>query len=130
MKNPKTKPVLTLLAMFLLGAISGVGLGTFFRPPFFPPPRPEEMQKHMVSFLTRQLNLTPDQQVRIQPIAADFSNQAATLHVQSMNQLSQLATETDSRIAEILTPEQKVLLEKLAKERDENFQKRGGFPGP
>ena len=130
MKNSKTKLVLALLAMFLLGAISGVGLGIFFRPPFFPSPRPEEMQKHMVSFLTRRLNLTPDQQVRIQPIAADFANQAETLHVQSMNQFSQLAVATDSRIAEILTPEQKVLLEKLAKQRDADFQKHGGPTGP
>ena len=130
MKNPKMKPILALLAMFLLGAISGVGLGIFFRPPFFSPPRPEEMQKHMVSFLTRQLNLTPDQQEKMQPIAADFANQAETLHVQSMNQFSHLAVATDSRIAEILTPEQKVLLEKLAKERDANFQKHVGSPGP
>jgi Spy/CpxP family protein refolding chaperone len=61
---------------------------------------------------------------------ARIRKEAETLHAQSMNQLSELATETDGRIAEILTPEQKVLLEKLAKERDEDFQKHGGPPGP
>jgi Spy/CpxP family protein refolding chaperone len=130
MKNPKMKLVLALLAMFLLGAISGAGLALFCHPQFFPLPRPEEMQKHMMSFLTSRLNLTPDQQEKIQPIAADFANQAETLHAQSMNQFSQLFVATDSRIAEILTPDQKVLLDQLAKERDSDFQKHGGLPGP
>jgi len=130
MKNPKAKLVSALGAMFVLGALSGAGLTLFCHSPFLSPPRPEEMQKLMTRFLTQRLNLTPDQQEKIRPIAADFANQAETLHAQSMNQLSQLATETDSRIAEILTPEQKVLLEKLAKERDEDFQKHGGPPGP
>jgi Spy/CpxP family protein refolding chaperone len=130
MKSPKTKLVLALIAMFVFGAVSGAGLTLFCHSPFFPPPRPEEMQKVMTSFFTRRLNLTPDQQEKLRPITADFANQATTLHAQSINQLSQLAAETDSRIAEILTPEQKVLLEKLAKERDEDFQKYGGPPGP
>jgi Spy/CpxP family protein refolding chaperone len=130
MKSPKTKLVLALIAMFVFGAISGAGLALFCRPPLFPPPRPEEMQKIMTGFFTRRLNLTPDQQEKLRPITIDFANQAAALHAQSINQLSQLATETDTRIAEILTPEQKVLLEKLAKERDEDFQKYGGPPGP
>jgi Spy/CpxP family protein refolding chaperone len=130
MKSPKTKLVLALIAMFVFGAISGAGLTLFCHPPFFQPPRPEEMQKVMTGFFTRRLNLTPDQQEKLRPITVEFANQAATLHAQSINQLSQLATETDGRIAEILTPEQKVLLEKLAKERDEDFQKYGGPPGP
>jgi Spy/CpxP family protein refolding chaperone len=130
MKSPKVRIILALFAMFVFGVISGVGLTFFVHPPFFPPPRADKMQEQMVSFLTRRLSLTPDQQEKIKPIAADFANQAETLHAQSMNQFSQLAIATDGRIAEILTPEQKVELDKLAKERDANFQKHGGPPGP
>jgi hypothetical protein len=92
MKSPKTKLVLALIAMFVFGAISGAGLTLFCHPPFFQPPRPEEMQKVMTGFFTRRLNLTPDQQEKLRPITVDFANQAATLHAQSINQLSQLAT--------------------------------------
>ena len=84
MKSPKAKLVLALVAMFVFGAISGAGLTLFCHSPFFPPPRPEEMQKQMMSFLTRRLNLTPDQQEKIQPIAADFANQAETASAETL----------------------------------------------
>jgi hypothetical protein len=130
MKGPRMKLALMLGAMFLLGAISGVALVIFFHPPFFPPPKRGEIQVHMMNFLTHRLQLTADQQEKIKPMAADFAIQVEALHAQSMKQFAQLASTNDSRIAEVLTPQQKAELDQLTKQRDEDFQKHGGPPGP
>src|SRR5271155_3548399 len=106
MKNSKFRLVFALIAMFILGGISGVGLTFFCHPHFGPPPRPGEMKDHLVSFLTRRLNLTPDQQEKIKPIAADFASKAEALRQQSGNDFKQLANATDDRIAPLLTPAQ------------------------
>jgi Spy/CpxP family protein refolding chaperone len=128
MKNPKVKLVLALVAMFVLGAISGMGLSFFYHPHFFRPPRHGEMQAHLLNFLTDRLHLTSAQQEQIKPITVDFGNQIEALHAQSVTQFAQLADATDQRIAQFLTPEQKLELDKLGKERAQDFQRHGGPP--
>ena len=127
MKNPKVRLVLSLLAMFVLGGISGVGL-TFFCHPFMGPPRPGKMQEHLLYFLTERLGLTAEQQEKIKPITFDFAAQADKLHESSFEQFKQLANTTDDRISAFLTPEQKAELDKLRRERDNDFQRHGGWP--
>lgn len=129
MKSPKLKIVVALIVMFLFGAVTGAGLSTFLRPYFFSPPRPGDIQEHLTRFLSDRLKLTPDQQEKLKPIVADFAQQLQTFHEESVNQLSQLATATDDRISQFLTPEQKMELQKLAKERDD-FTKHGTPFGP
>ena len=101
MKNPKVRLILSLAAMFVLGAISGAGLSQFCHPFFFGPPRPGKIQEHLQSFLTERLNLTADQQEKIKPITVDFGTQAEKLHADSVQQFKQLADATDDRIAAI-----------------------------
>jgi Spy/CpxP family protein refolding chaperone len=127
MKNPKVRLILSLAAMFVLGAISGVGL-TMFCHPFFGPPRPGKMAEHMQNFLTERLGLTADQQEKLKPIAADFATQADKLHSDSIQQFRQLGDAIDDRVAAILTPEQKTKLDQLRKQRDDDFTKHGGGP--
>jgi len=128
MKNSKVRLILSLAAMFMLGAISGVGLNMFCHP-FFGPPRPGKIQEHMLSFLTDRLNLTADQQEKIKPITADFAAQADKLHANSIQQFKQLSDATDDRIAAVLTPEQKAKLDEIRKQRDDDFMRHGGGPG-
>ena len=116
-----------LLSMFLFGGITGAGLCTLFQPYLFSPPSQEKVQKHLESFLASRLKLTPQQQEQIRPITADFADQAEALHTQSVNQFLQLATATDDRLRQYLTPEQILELDKLAKER-QGIVAKHGFP--
>ena len=129
MKNPKVRLILSLVAMFVLGAISGVGLSQFCHPFFFGPPRPGKIAEHMQDFLTERLTLTADQQEKLKPIIADFATQADKLHADSIQQFKQLGDSTDDRIAALLTPEQKAKLDQLRKQRDDDFMRHGGGPG-
>ena len=128
MKSPKLKLALALLAMFLLGAFSGVGLFSFCHFPFGGPPGQQEMQDHLVKFLTERLNLTADEQAKIKPIAADFARQAQALGEQSATQFEQLAEATDARVALLVTPEQKAALAKIRLERLQIMKNHGGMP--
>ncbi len=129
--NPKTKLLFAFLGIFVLGIFSGWGLATFYRPFFMsPPPAPEAMQNDFESFLGKRLNLTPDQQEKLKPIAADFAEKVEASRQQSITQLQQVADGIDSRIAEILTPEQKPALDELRQQRERDFKKYGSPFGP
>ena len=133
MKNPKFKIAAALVAMFLFGAITGAGLSPLLHPYFFSPPNAKDMQEHLANILTLRLNLTPEQQEKLKPIVASFTQQVQNLNEQSMTQISLLADATDNQISQFLTAEQKVELAKLAQER-KAFAQHGpllGFPpGP
>jgi hypothetical protein len=123
-KSPKLKLVAALVVMFLLGAVTGGGLSTFLHPYFFSHPQPGDIEKHLTNALIVRLNLAPDQQEKLKPIVADFALQLQAFQKQQIDQLNQLASATDDRISEFLTPEQKLELQKLSKEREE-FAKHG-----
>jgi hypothetical protein len=129
-KPTNAKLILALLAMFLLGAVTGAGLSTFFHPYFLSPPSQEKVQKFMQSFLTQRLKLSPEQQELISPITADFAAQAQTLHTQSVDQFLQLANATDARLRQYLTPAQQLELDRLAKERQDVVAHHGFPPEP
>jgi Spy/CpxP family protein refolding chaperone len=73
------------------------------------PPSPEQEVKH----LTRQLNLTPDQAARLEPIFANRDEQMKAIHTNGQltqeaarEQMRSLQKTTQEQIAGILTPEQ------------------------
>lgn len=128
MNQTKRKIAAALILMFLFGGITGAGLSVFLHPFFFSPPPPGAIQKHMLRFLSDHLKLTPEQQEQIKPITADFANQAQALHVQSLKQIADLAVATDERIKQELTPEQKVEMDKMTKQWEQNFATHGAPP--
>lgn len=130
MKTPKAKIAAALAAMFLFGGVTGAGLTVCLHPYFFPPPQPEEIQKHMLAFLTRRLKLTAEQQREIEPVTADFGRSLQVLNNGLKTQFSELAASTDERISRYLTAGQKAELAKLAREREENFARHGPPPPP
>jgi hypothetical protein len=131
MKNPKIKLVLALLVMFVLGAVSGASVGWFCEPCFGGPPQEKDMGDHLLAFLTHRLHLTPDEQVKIKPITADFGRKAVALHDQALLNFNQLADATDAQIIPLITPEQKAELDKVHQERNQMLQNHEGpFLGP
>ena len=69
--------------------------------------------------LTEGLNLTPDQQAKVQPIIDQARPQVAQIHREAMQKTKAIITSTASQIRPLLTPEQQ-------KKLDENQNARRG----
>jgi Spy/CpxP family protein refolding chaperone len=69
--------------------------------------------------LTEGLNLTPDQQAKVQPLLDQAKPQLAEIHREAMQKTRSVITSTASQIRPLLTPEQQ-------KKLDENQNARRG----
>jgi Spy/CpxP family protein refolding chaperone len=72
-----------------------------------------------VEQLTEGLNLTPEQQAKVQPIIDQARPQIAQIHREAMQKIKALMTSTASQIRPMLTPEQQ-------KKLDDNQNARRG----
>ena len=77
---------------------------------------------HAVERLTAGLNLTPDQQAKIQPIIDQAQPKIAEIHREAMQKMKAVVDDTASQIRPLLTPEQQ-------KKLDENQNARQGRMG-
>jgi Spy/CpxP family protein refolding chaperone len=77
---------------------------------------------HAVERLTDGLNLTPDQQAKIQPIIDQAQPKIAEIHREAMQKMKAVVDDTASQIRPLLTPEQQ-------KKLDENQKARQGRMG-
>jgi len=78
-------------------------------------------------YLTKRLDLTPEQQAKIDPILAASENDMQAARKDNADRVSQIIKKANAQIAAILTPEQQAALEKMSKEMDQ-FRDRK-FPG-
>ena len=74
---------------------------------------------HGLEQLTDGLNLTPDQQAKVQPIIDQARPQIAEVHREAMQKIKTIITSTASQLRPLLTPEQQ-------KKLDENQNTRRG----
>jgi len=125
MRSAIFKPWLVLVLIFLAGLGTGilltVGLGSHFRHL----PGPQMMKRHWMAHLTARLNLTADQQTKIDPILTAATNQLQKLHHDEMGQASQIMASVNSQISALLTPDQQAKLQQLESERDREFSGHG-----
>lgn len=124
--SPKLKPWLLLVGIFIVGVVTGsaltIGLGPrFVHPQQLHLPEPRDMNRHLMAYLTKRLNLTADQQTKIQPIMAEATTQLQSRHHEEMERDSQIFKAADDQISALLTPEQKVELQKMESEREKLF---------
>lgn len=130
------KAILLLVALFLAGAMSGGfvgfnlgrrGVTAVAQPqPVKPPPgsnwRPP-MREKTRDRLARELSLSEQQLVAVDPIIAEFDAQLETMNKRNWNDLALAISNRNERIKPHLTPEQIKILE-------ERGFKRHGPPGP
>ena len=122
------KPWLILAVIFIAGAFTGFAVTMVFSGP---PGHPGDMQKRWMLNLTHQLNLTADQQAKIDPILRDTSEKVQKIHRDEFAQVRDILKASDDQIAAILTPDQKAELKKLVDEREKDFnghERRWGGP--
>ena len=122
----KVKPWLFIAVIFIAGAVAGAALTMSFGPPFRHLPF-QAMNKQWMDRLTKELDLTADQQAKIQPIVTDSANQLQAVRREQFEKVTKIVDTTNKAIAAVLTPEQRQKLEKIESEMDQNRDKI--FPG-
>ena len=72
---------------------------------------------HWLEQLTEGLNLTPDQQAKVQPIIDQAQPQIVAIHREAMQKMKAVVDNTASQIRPLLTPEQQKKLDDNQKPR-------------
>ena len=124
------KVILALVALFLLGAATGV-VGTLKVVKRFIESRtnPERMSQSMLSEYQRRLRLTPEQAERIRPILQRTGREMWELRTEMSGRTLQVIRLAQDEIAGELTPEQREEFSQVNKEMRERY-KQAGPPGP
>jgi Spy/CpxP family protein refolding chaperone len=78
-------------------------------------------RKHK-EFVTR-LSLTPEQQEKFEPFFQKAQTEFRRLREQSFQQTSEITDRLDAQLRDLLTPGQRVELEKMIQERKEKYKK-------
>jgi len=125
MSAVKARPWVIMALIFLLGAITGslltIGFGSHFARTPQPPPGPQELGNHWMMHLAHRLNLTDDQQGKIRPIVMDAETRIVAVHRQDVDAISRIMADTNTKIAQVLTPDQQAALKQMESEREQMF---------
>ena len=82
---------------------------------------------HGLEEITEGLNLTPDQQAKVQPILNQAQPQIAAIHRECMQKMKAVMASTVSQIRPLLTPEQQ---KKLDENENRHHGRMNGPKGP
>lgn len=100
-------------------------------------PRGGGMRGHQVEFLTKKLDLTPDQVTQVKAIDADTWKQAKALHedttiadADKRSKMMEIHKASQEKIRALLTADQQTKLDALQSEMREHRGNRGGGYGP
>lgn len=116
------------LKLLTLGALTALALtGAAFAQSPAPATSTEQFSRHagrrdMLQGMTESLNLTPDQQAKIQPILDQARPQMEQIHREAMEKSRQVMTDAMGKIRPFLTTEQQ---QKLDSEKN-NWRGRHG----
>ena len=104
-KGQKTKITLTLIAIFVAGALAGGFVVSAFssrgRPPSF-----GNLSERQMNRMAGALELTETQIARIQPIIDEISEEIRSVRQESVAEFAGLYKEMEKRVIAELTPEQ------------------------
>jgi len=123
------RPWIILALIFLLGAATGSLLTIGFGPRFSGPPPAHELGNRWMEHLTHRLNLTDDQQAKIQPIVTKAEEQIQAAQREDLGHISSILKEANAGISPLLNPAQQAELQKMEQERERMFQHHQHGPG-
>lgn len=129
--NVKQKAVLWVAVVFLLGAALGGVVGYIFAKRSVSTNivlTAEQRRARKVEELTREANLTPDQQTKLEAILAELHAEYKTLHEQNDARVDEARQKNRTEIRAILTPDQKPKFEEFLKRMDE--ERKRNMPPP
>ncbi len=122
----KRKAVALLLVVFALGlCVGALGMRMWASRVYSSPETHTHDRGRIVSALTRDLTLTPDQQKQLQAILDDTRARFQAINEQHKPQYDAVRHESRSRIRAVLTPEQLPKFEEFLTYIDAERKKRG-----
>ena len=148
MKMTMFRSSMLRVAILALGATALSVLPAMAQDPSAPPPPPQGqggprhggpggMREHQVEFLTKQLNLTPDQVTQVKAIDEDTWKQAKALHENTSmaeqdkrTQMFAIHKASQDKIRALLTPDQQTKFDALQTQMREHRGNHGGGDGP
>ena len=112
-----------LAAVFLAGLAAGGAAGfSVGKRNAFAPPRPQDMASHICERMKSKLHLTPEQVRQIEPLVNETAAELKAVHSTTAERITEIFQTLNQRQAQFLTPEQKVLLEEMERERRQFFR--------
>ena len=123
----KWKSWLFLAVIFVAGIVTGSALTLWLAPRFMHHPGPSQLKQVWLAHLTRQLNLTPDQQAKIDSILTEADRNIQRARREEADNIAQIIEDTNKQIEPILTPAQQAELQKMQKDMERDRDRM--FPG-
>ena len=80
------------------------------------------MASHICERLKSKLRLTPEQVKQIEPLVNETATELKAVHSTTAERITEIFQTLNQRQAQFLTPEQKVLLEEMERERRQFFR--------
>lgn len=123
--NARWKSIGLVAAIFVAGVVTGsVGSTGLSRRTFEHPVQVENLRTALMDILSRELELTPEQAQRVEPIVTRACEDYRNLTLDTVQRVTGLVQAVNQRIARELTPQQAARLERLEAERQELVRKR------
>jgi len=129
-KISRTKVALYAALIFAGGLATGVVTAPLLGRAFRGPPSPEQMSRRMLSMLEKRLDLNREQIAQIKPIIDKSGENMRAIWLDTARRVSAQVDEINKEIAPLLSPEQKVKLDKFTAEARERRRKRTAFGHP
>jgi len=132
--NPKGKALFYMAAIFAVGLLAGGVAGglTGYRfgiQKLSRPPSAEQMATSVIQRLEQELRLTAEQQKQISPLVDSFVVEMNEVHSNTVERAVGVIQHMHQRVAEVLTPEQRELLQHMQQEREAEFRRVAHPPG-
>lgn len=120
---------LVLVVVFVLGAVTGVGLGGVYRSKTDASFRgsPGRNREAMFEKMRTDLNLTEEQSKEMRTVLNETGNDFRALRNELRPRYEELRLKTRGRMRALLTPEQEGKFDSLMAEIDARRQKEGGY---
>ena len=125
------KIVLTLIAIFVAGAVTG-GLLTI-RATKYEMPRRSELPPGMPFAMDRwraRLRLTPEQDLKLRPIAQQANNELRNLYALNLRERDGILDRAQDRMNPSLRPDQQQRLRQMVEERKQDLDQWFNVPEP
>ena len=128
----KWKTIGYAVAIFAAGGISGGALGVYETKSGLMGQRDQEVAGRIMRRLQTRLALTPDQVGKITPIVQGAASDIHAIRRQSIQRIITVLDTAYGQISAVLTPDQRVKLDQMQKERREMMQRwqEGGHRHP
>jgi hypothetical protein len=116
--NPRLRNILIVLAIFVAGVVTGsvnsIGIGQRRAEHRL---QVDNLRSTLMDILQSELELTPEQVGRVEPLVNQACEQYRTLTLETVQRVAQLVQAANGRIARELTPAQAERLKRLEEQR-------------